>query len=131
MLYDELPFWSAPFGLVLLDTVRLRKRMLVLDIGCGAGFPMLELAGRLDGDSHVTGLDPSDEAVEMVQEKIAVIGGIPPEISMLLKHMILSHTASTNLARPNAPKLSKRPSSTTWMISIQRSTVSGVISAGK
>ena len=56
LLYDELPFWSAPFGLVLLDTVRLRKTIRVLDIGCGGGFPMLELAGRLDTGSHVFGL---------------------------------------------------------------------------
>ena len=70
LLYDELPFWSAPFGILLLDTVRFRKGMLALDIGCGAGFPMLELADRMDKDSHVTGLDPSPEAVEMVNEKI-------------------------------------------------------------
>ena len=31
---------------------------------------MLELAGRLDTDSHVSGLDPSDDAIEMVKEKI-------------------------------------------------------------
>ena len=74
VLYDELPFWSAPFGLVLLDTVRLRKHMLALDIGCGGGFPMLELAGRLDADSHITGLDPSDDALEMVKEKISARG---------------------------------------------------------
>lgn len=44
--YDELPFWSAPFGISLLETVRLRPGMNVLDIGSGSGFPMLELADR-------------------------------------------------------------------------------------
>jgi len=70
MLYDELPFWSAPFGLLLLETVRYRKNIRVLDIGCGSGFPMLELAGRLGSGSEVYGLDPSDDAIEMLGSKI-------------------------------------------------------------
>jgi len=70
LLYDELPFWSAPFGLLLLDTVIYRKNLKVLDIGCGGGFPMLELADRLGPGSEVYGLDPSDDALEMLQAKI-------------------------------------------------------------
>jgi ubiquinone/menaquinone biosynthesis C-methylase UbiE len=74
LLYDELPFWSAPFGLLLLDTVRYRKNIRVLDIGCGGGFPMLELAGRLGKGSEVHGLDPSDDALEMLNSKIKLKG---------------------------------------------------------
>ncbi|MCX6285275.1 MAG: methyltransferase domain-containing protein [Bacteroidetes bacterium] len=70
LLYDELPFWSAPFGMLLLDTVKYRKKMRVLDIGCGYGFPMLELAGRLGKESEVHGLDPADDAIEVLKEKI-------------------------------------------------------------
>ncbi|MEI7489816.1 MAG: class I SAM-dependent methyltransferase [Bacteroidota bacterium] len=70
LLYDELPFWSAPFGLLLLDTVKYKTSMKVLDIGCGYGFPMLELAGRLDKGSEVHGLDPADDAIEVLKEKI-------------------------------------------------------------
>jgi arsenite methyltransferase len=44
LIYDELPLWSAPFGLTLLDTIRMKKGIRVLDIGSGAGFPMLEIA---------------------------------------------------------------------------------------
>ncbi|MCX6286425.1 MAG: class I SAM-dependent methyltransferase [Bacteroidetes bacterium] len=72
--YDELPFWSAPFGMLLLDTVKYRKNIRVLDIGCGSGFPMLELAGRLGTGSEVHGLDPSDDALEMLQAKIDLRG---------------------------------------------------------
>jgi arsenite methyltransferase len=68
--YDELPFWSAPFGLALLETVRIGPRMRVLDIGSGSGFPMLELADRLDHGSHVTGIDPTPESLRMIGDKL-------------------------------------------------------------
>lgn len=34
-VFDELPLWSAPFGLLFLDTVKLRAGITVLDVGCG------------------------------------------------------------------------------------------------
>ena len=42
-LYDELPLWSAPFGLMLLDRVSLRTGMTILDRGAGTGFLTIEL----------------------------------------------------------------------------------------
>jgi ubiquinone/menaquinone biosynthesis C-methylase UbiE len=74
LLYDELPFWSAPFGLLLLDNVKYRKNIRVLDIGSGSGFPMLELAGRLGKGSDVYGLDPSEDANEILGAKIELRG---------------------------------------------------------
>ena len=68
--FDELPFWSAPFGLALLDTVQVRSGMKVLDIGSGGGFPMLELADRLDAGSFVTGIDPDEGCNGLAREKI-------------------------------------------------------------
>ncbi len=59
---DELSLWSAPFGLKLLEFVRLGRGLRVLDVGCGLGFPLLELAMRLDAESEVHGLDPWVEA---------------------------------------------------------------------
>lgn len=68
--YDELPLWSAPFGLVLLDTIRLGQGMNVLDVGSGQGFPMLEIADRLGSSGHVTGLEPLENAIRVVRVKI-------------------------------------------------------------
>ncbi len=34
-LIDETPFWSAPFGLKLLDKIPLRKNISAIDIGFG------------------------------------------------------------------------------------------------
>jgi len=55
---DELPLWSAPFGLRLLDTIKLKPRINALDIGCGLGFPLIEVAQRLGTSSKVFGIDP-------------------------------------------------------------------------
>lgn len=67
---DELPFWSAPFGMKLLDTIKLKKNMNVLDIGSGFGFPLIETAQRLGNSCKVFGIDPWKPAVNRVDFKI-------------------------------------------------------------
>jgi hypothetical protein len=57
-IIDDLPFWSAPFGIKLLDIVRYKKNIRSLDIGFGLGFPLMELAMRLGPSSKVYGIDP-------------------------------------------------------------------------
>jgi arsenite methyltransferase len=69
-VYDEIPLWSAPFGLKLLDAVRFRRGIAALDIGCGTGFPLLDLAQRLGESCHVTGLDPWDGGLDRARMKI-------------------------------------------------------------
>lgn len=71
---DELPLWSAPFGLRLLDMVRYRPGMNALDIGCGPGFPMIELAQRLGESSTVYGMDPWEAALARVKFKAKLLG---------------------------------------------------------
>jgi arsenite methyltransferase len=73
-LYDELPIWSAPFGLPLLDAVELRPALTVLDVGCGAGFPLLELAERLGPGARLHGVDPWAPAMERVRTKVRAWG---------------------------------------------------------
>ena len=72
--FDELPLWSAPFGLRLLDQVELAKDISVLDIGSGTGFPLIELAMRLGNSCKIYGLDPWKEAVERIRDKIRHYG---------------------------------------------------------
>lgn len=71
---DELSLWSAAFGLMLLEQVPLGRNLKVLDIGCGAGFPALELAQRLGQTSTVVGLDPWEAALERARFKARVWG---------------------------------------------------------
>jgi len=72
--FDELPLWSAPFGLRLLEMVELRPGLVALDIGCGTGFPLVELAQRLGPGATVHGVDPWGAALARVGHKLAVCG---------------------------------------------------------
>lgn len=72
--YDELPLWSAMFGLLLLEEVPLTKVTNVLDVGCGTGFPLIELAERLGSRAHVHGIDPWSGGLKRAAVKIASRG---------------------------------------------------------
>jgi ubiquinone/menaquinone biosynthesis C-methylase UbiE len=71
---DEVSLWSAPFGMKLLETVRLRDIKRALDVGCGLGFPLLELAMRLGAEANVYGIDPWKQAIERARMKARVMG---------------------------------------------------------
>jgi arsenite methyltransferase len=72
-VYDELPLWSAMFGQVLLEHLPLRPNLKVLDVGCGTGFPALELAGRLGPSCQVYAVDPWKPAMARVERKLDVL----------------------------------------------------------
>ncbi|MDR1594320.1 MAG: methyltransferase domain-containing protein [Prevotellaceae bacterium] len=69
-VFDELPIWSAPFGLKLLDYVDYKPNISVLDIGFCTGFPLTELAMRLGDTAVVYGIDPWKETFDRVRKKI-------------------------------------------------------------
>lgn len=68
--YDELPLWSAMFGLFMLEEVPMTNVRQALDVGCGTGFPLIELAERLGPSSFVHGIDPWRGALQRAKEKI-------------------------------------------------------------
>ena len=70
--YDELPLWSALAGQLLLASLPLKKGAKVLDLGCGTGFPLIELAERLGSTASVYGIDPWLAALLRARSKARV-----------------------------------------------------------
>ncbi len=73
-IIDELPLWSAPFGLDLLSQIEFKNNLKVLDIGFGTGFPMIEIAQRLGNTSTIYGIDPWQPSHTRTQQKIDFYG---------------------------------------------------------
>ncbi len=73
-IIDETPLWSAPFGTVLLERVRLLPSIRVLDVGSGLGFPAIELAQRLGTTSQIFALDPWRAGLDRIRLKYHQMG---------------------------------------------------------
>lgn len=67
--YDELPLWSAPFGMIMLERVPMKRGLKIVDVGAGTGFLSIELAQRCV-ESTVYAVDPWKEAIERLRSKI-------------------------------------------------------------
>lgn len=68
--FDEVPLWSASFGLLLLKHLELLPNQVIIDIGSGTGFPLLELASRLGNSCKLYGIDPWENAANRARQKI-------------------------------------------------------------
>lgn len=68
-VFDETSLWGAYFGKLLLENVPLKKGLKVLDLGCGTGFPLFELAHQLGPSSSLTGVDIWEPAIERANFK--------------------------------------------------------------
>jgi ubiquinone/menaquinone biosynthesis C-methylase UbiE len=73
-IYDDLPLWSAMAGQLLLRYLPLAPELRVLDVGCGTGFPTLELAQRLGPAASVIGIDPWAAAIARARRKAKILG---------------------------------------------------------
>jgi ubiquinone/menaquinone biosynthesis C-methylase UbiE len=73
-LYDELPLWSARFGLLLLENVTLRPGLTILDVGAGTGFLSIELAQRCGSAATVIAVDPWEAAMRRLTRKVKALG---------------------------------------------------------
>jgi 3'-5' exoribonuclease len=74
---------------------------------------LLHDVGKVREMTYLRSFDYTDEGklighitigVEMLQEKIAAIDGFPPELAMLMKHLILSHHGQYEYGSPKRPK---------------------------
>jgi arsenite methyltransferase len=66
---DQVSLWAARFGLLLLDHLDLRPNQHILDVACGTGFPLFELAQMYGASCQVTGIDIWKQGIERARLK--------------------------------------------------------------
>ena len=108
--FDELPLWSASFGLLMLKHLEYKRGLTILDMGSGAGFPLMEIAGRFGNTCKCYGLDTWTNANNRARQKITNYGlsnvevlegsgeNIPLEGSSI--DLIVSNLGINNFERP-------------------------------
>lgn len=69
---DEASLWAARFGILLLEELPLRPSSNVLDLGCGSGFPLFELAHVHGPSCQFIGLDIWPQALTRARAKLRV-----------------------------------------------------------
>lgn len=63
-----------PFGLAVMDLVAPAAGERVLDVGCGAGQTLLQLAERVGVTGRVVGVDVSEQLLARARERVAEAG---------------------------------------------------------
>src|SRR5690242_13175724 len=59
---------------IILDALHLHDGLSVLDVGCGTGADVVEIAGKVGSAGAVTGVDVSDAMVTEAQRRTARLG---------------------------------------------------------
>lgn len=70
-VYDAhvVPRYSSLFGRLILSELPSRERLQVLDVGCGTGYPALDVLRRLGEGSRVIAVDPDAALVEVARRR--------------------------------------------------------------
>src|SRR3954471_5537604 len=76
-LYDAeiLPIWSKRFGKLLLRELALPPKAMVLDVGCGTGYPSLEILRRMDEQGRIIAIDASSPMLDEARGKAGALSG--------------------------------------------------------
>jgi ubiquinone/menaquinone biosynthesis C-methylase UbiE len=77
-IYDEevLPIWSMRFGRMLLRKIETPPaKSMILDVGCGTGYPALEILRKLDDQSRIIAIDCASEMLNIARKKAGDLSG--------------------------------------------------------
>lgn len=72
--YDDLPMWSSVPGNLLLESIVYGTHKTIVDIGFGAGFPLIQLAHRFGNSCSIIGVDLWENAIKKAEQKIKTRG---------------------------------------------------------
>lgn len=71
--FDELSFWSSHFGILLFNNLEIKKNLNILDLGCGNGFPLFELAQTFGQSCQIAGVDIWKAGLERIKFKQSIL----------------------------------------------------------
>jgi len=76
-LYDQeiLPIWSKRFGKLMLHDLALPPKAMVLDVGCGTGYPSLEILRKMDDAGRIIAIDASSPMLDEARAKAGPLSG--------------------------------------------------------
>jgi ubiquinone/menaquinone biosynthesis C-methylase UbiE len=76
-VYDAeiLPIWSGKFGRMLMRDLTLPPKAMVLDVGCGTGYPSLDLLRKMDDQGRIIAIDSSSPMLDEARAKAGPLSG--------------------------------------------------------
>ncbi|HET9930534.1 MAG TPA: class I SAM-dependent methyltransferase [Polyangiaceae bacterium] len=72
----------VPFGRAALESLSLAAGQSVIDVGCGTGQTLVEIAGRVGPSGKVLGVDVSEVMVERARQRLAASGRANVEVEL-------------------------------------------------
>jgi ubiquinone/menaquinone biosynthesis C-methylase UbiE len=73
---DLLDLQLSPLGLAAMDALDPRPGQAILDIGCGAGQTLLQLASRVGPSGRVIGVDIAPRVLDVARSRTADLGQV-------------------------------------------------------
>ena len=74
--YRLIDLQLSPLGLRAIDALAPSPRDIVLDIGCGAGQTLLQLAGKVGPHGQVIGVDIAPQLLEIARQRTQSLGQV-------------------------------------------------------
>ncbi|NIA72217.1 methyltransferase domain-containing protein, partial [Pelagibius litoralis] len=75
-IYELIDLQLSPLGLRAIESLPLRLGDGVLDVGCGAGQTLLQLAERVGTGGRVIGVDVAPLLLEIAKRRIGSLGQV-------------------------------------------------------
>jgi ubiquinone/menaquinone biosynthesis C-methylase UbiE len=72
-VFEEFGSWMLRFGHLLLDNLEIRRDQRILDVACGTGFPLFDLAQIHGKSCRVTGVDIWKAALDRARSKLQLL----------------------------------------------------------
>ncbi len=75
-VYDDeiLPIWSQKFGRMLLRGLDLPEKAMVLDVGCGTGYPSTEILKQMEA-GRIIAIEPIGALLDVARKKVGELSG--------------------------------------------------------